>query len=477
MRSDLEFSTPEERAAFEQHMRERRLQRQRIAARRRRKAQIRRNRIVAGILCCLTIWAVVAFAIPKAANQIVHHAPLRVRLTSLVRSYAIAPGSLGTIAWPSPGEGAIAVLGTGIMASSPAEKMVPIASLTKMMTALVVLHDHPLRLGGEGPTFTMTEADYQAWVHASQSDESNVPVRVGEQLSEQQLLEALLIPSADNIADFLAEWDAGSIAKFVVKMNAEAKALGLHSTSYADASGVNPASRSTAANQAVVAATLMANPVVRSIVSHPTLTYPVAGTIRNYNPALGVDGIVGIKSGYTSEAGGCLATAAYRSVGGQSVLVISVATGQPDGLYGAARADEALLTRGTTFLRSWRPTLAPVTIAQAAAGVAQATAGSQVTPLALAVPVPSIVAWPGLKLRATVISAPTAAAGSSAPSVLGELVLTAPFGVVATVPLVAGTSSPTAGNTGSGLPVNGIASPKGSSPNQLAAPASLQQGG
>lgn len=472
----IEFASPEEAAAFERRLRERRLQRQRIAARRRRRARIRRNRIIAGILCGLMVWAVAAFAIPKAANKILHRPPVRTRLTSLVRSYAVAPGSLGPIAWPSAGEGAIAVLGRGVMASSPNEAMVPIASLTKMMTALVVLRDHPLALGGEGPTFTMTQGDYQAWVHASQTDESNVPVRVGEVLTEQQLLEALLIPSADNIADFLATYDAGSIAKFVVKMNAMARSLGLHSTSYADASGVNPKSRSTAADQAVVAATLMGNPVVRSIVSHPSLAFPVAGTINNYNPALGVDGIVGVKSGYTSEAGGCLATAAYKKVGNQSVLVLSVSVGQPDALYGAARADEALLTRGASALRSWTPTLIPQTIAQAAGGVAQATAGSQVTPLTLGAPVPTLVAWPGMKLRATVTATPTAAAGSVAPSVLGQLVLTAPFGVVATLPLVANTTG-NAGTSGVNVPVNGVADANGSSPAQLAAPGSLAAGG
>ena len=88
----------------------------------------------------------------------------------------------------------------------------------------------------------------------------------------------------------------------------------------------------------------MENPVVRSIVSHPSLAFPVAGTIVNYNPALGADGIIGVKSGFTSEALGCLATAAFRSVAGQSVLVVAVSLGQPGGLWGAGSADEGLLS-------------------------------------------------------------------------------------------------------------------------------------
>ena len=71
---------------------------------------------------------------------------------------------------------------------------------------------------------------------------------------------------------------------------------------------------------------------------------PVAGVIPNYNPAIGVDGIVGVKSGWTTEAGACLATAAYRSAGGHSVLVESVTLGQPGDLQAPAVVDEALLS-------------------------------------------------------------------------------------------------------------------------------------
>ena len=83
----------------------------------------------------------------------------------------------------------------------------------------------------------------------------------------------------------------------------------------------------------------MSDPVVRSIVSHHGLPFPVAGTIWNFNPALGQDGIIGVKSGYTSEALGCLATAAYRSANGHSTRVVAGSLGHPDGLYEASTTD------------------------------------------------------------------------------------------------------------------------------------------
>ena len=92
----------------------------------------------------------------------------------------------------------------------------PIASLTKMMTAYVVLRDHPLRPPGSGRTPGVRSpsrpADVAEFDDDAGSDESNVPVQVGEVLTERQLLEGLLIHSANNIAYTLAVWDAGSRA-------------------------------------------------------------------------------------------------------------------------------------------------------------------------------------------------------------------------------------------------------------------------
>jgi D-alanyl-D-alanine carboxypeptidase (penicillin-binding protein 5/6) len=362
----------------------------------------------------------------------------KVQLTALVKSTTVVPGTLGPIAWPTTGQGAVAVLGSGLMAASPNQPIVPIASLTKMMTAYVILHDHPLRVGESGPSLTMTASDVAEWVYADSTDESNVGIKKGEVLSEYQLLEALLIPSADNVAVKLAEWDAGSVPAFVAKMNATARKLGLASTSYADSSGVNPHSQSDASDQAVLAAMLMSNPVVRTIVREPSVPFQVNGTVWNFNPALGTDGIIGVKSGYTSQAKACLATAAFRDIGGKNALVVAVSLGQPFSLISAAHADEALLDSATPKLELWRPTFSKTELAQ----VIQ---GTSITPLALARKVPAVVAWPGLQLNAAVVPLAVPETSSSngeakrAP-VVADLVLSDGLGVVATVPLVSADS-------------------------------------
>jgi D-alanyl-D-alanine carboxypeptidase (penicillin-binding protein 5/6) len=193
----------------------------------------------------------------------------------------------------------------------------------------------------------MTQQDAYRFGTDTSFDESSVFVAPGELLSEYQLLEALLVPSANNIAWTLARWDSGSVARFVVKMNAWARELGMNSTHYAGPSGFNPASVSTPADQLKLAAVVMANPVFRSIVNMQSVNLPIAGVVSNYNPLLGIDGIVGVKSGFTPQANGCLVAAADTSVGGVQETAMAAAFGQPGWLplRTAANADQALIDK------------------------------------------------------------------------------------------------------------------------------------
>jgi D-alanyl-D-alanine carboxypeptidase (penicillin-binding protein 5/6) len=429
------------RLAVEQRLNSDRATRQRqVQARRRRRARIRRNRTIA-VAGVVVLAAIVWSVFPGRSSPAGASRHLRPVFVPHGRSGSfVVPGALGALPWPSGGQAAVAVANAGVMASSPGQHIAPIASLTKMMTAYVVLRDHALAPGTEGPQFTMTAADVRAWVAASSSGFSNVPVALGEHLTEHQLLEALLLPSADNIADYLAVWDAGSIPKFVGKMNAAARALGLRSTHYADASGINPGSRSDATDQARLAALLIGDPVVRSIVSHPSLRFQVAGTIRNYNPALGVDGIIGVKSGFTSAAHGCLATAAWERVAGHSVLLVSVALGQVDGLYGAARVDEKLTVAGAAKLVGSRPARSGSTVGAVSIG------GGSAVPVVISGPDPIFVGWPGLKVKSSLSLLPLVASGAqpATPSAqLGTVIWSTTSGTVATAPFSSVATAPT----------------------------------
>jgi D-alanyl-D-alanine carboxypeptidase (penicillin-binding protein 5/6) len=356
-------------------------------------------------------------------------------LTSSLASSFVVPGKPLALPFPGTGEGAVLVDGIGLVAASEDERSVPVASVTKIMTAYLVLKDHPLTGKSGGPVFTMTSADHDAWIEASMQDESNIEVKAGERLDERQLLQALMIPSADNIADYLAAWDAGSIKAFVAKMNATAAAMHLTGTHFADASGVNPGSRGTAIDMARLAAAAFSNPVLQSIIDEQFIRLPVSGEIwNNYDPAVDVDGIIGGKSGFTDAAQTNLVTAAWRTVARHRVLVICDVINQPNSLSGDAEEDESLLNAVTGELR-----LARIMPRQASVGEATAAWNHGTSFLRLDAPV-AVVAWPGLVLRPAVAAVPTAASaarhGWPAGCTIGTFELDYPDGPALSAPVV-----------------------------------------
>ncbi len=143
-----------------------------------------------------------------------------------------------------------------------------------------------------------------------------MPVQAGEALSERQLLNGLMVHSANNFADMLARWDSGTVTAFVVKMNATASGLGMTDTHYADANGLSESSQSSAQDQLRLAMRAMSIPTFAAVVDQPTVTEPVAGVVTNFVQAIGTDGVVGVKSGFTQAAMGCLVLAADRVVDG-----------------------------------------------------------------------------------------------------------------------------------------------------------------
>ncbi len=239
------------------------------------------------------------------------------------------PGGPPKLAWPRTGEAAVAVAGTGLLGTHGGGRPVPIASVTKIMTAYLVLSDHPLRGDASGPILTVSAADAATERRDAADGQSVLPVRAGERLSERQALEGLLLPSGNNIAALLAAWDAGSERAFVGRMNARARALRLNGTRYTGPSGVSPRTVSTPADQLRLAELTFSLPAFRQIVGMSQVTLPFAGRQFNVDRLLGTDGIVGIKTGSTLQAGGCFVFAARVRVHGHAALVVGAVLGQP----------------------------------------------------------------------------------------------------------------------------------------------------
>jgi D-alanyl-D-alanine carboxypeptidase (penicillin-binding protein 5/6) len=312
-------------------------------------------------------------------------------VTSVLARSVQVPAEAMPLPYPVTGQGAVSIPSIGAEEESGAEKPVPVASLTKLMTAYVVLHDHPLAVGQTGPSVTVSQADVEDFDIDAVSDDSNAQVTLGEQITEQQLLGGLLIHSADNYADILATWDAGSIPAFLAKMNATAAALGMTRTHFADASGISTQSVSTAGDILKVAGPDMADPVVASIVNNNSVTLPVAGTLATYTPLLGIDGIIGVKSGYTDAAGGCDVVAVIRPVHGHPTLLLAAVTGQT-GIHALAQAG----LHGLALVNAVQPHIGTSTILRDGAVAAQVgSSGSSVAARTGASV--TMLTWPGAR--------------------------------------------------------------------------------
>ncbi|HUN32896.1 MAG TPA: hypothetical protein VMU95_12865 [Trebonia sp.] len=240
------------------------------------------------------------------------------------------PGEqLSAISWPEAGVSAAGIGGYGLVAGPGATEPAPIASVAKLMTAYVILQDHPLPSGGSGPDITVQPAEAAAYPAQARDGDSLVAVVAGETITERQALQALLLASADNMAWILARWDAGGQAAFDARMNAAARRLGMTATSYTDPSGLDPSTTSTAADQVRLGMAAMQVPALAAIAAMPTAVVPVAGLVHNYNTLLGQDGIVGLKTGSTQAAGGCVVLAAWHQAGGHDTLIVAATLGQP----------------------------------------------------------------------------------------------------------------------------------------------------
>jgi serine-type D-Ala-D-Ala carboxypeptidase (penicillin-binding protein 5/6) len=279
----------------------------------------RRRRLLLGVVMVLFL----AYTAGQLLNDTGHvRMPTARTRNDQRRAYVSA------VSWPLQGQAAL-VLGNGRPAASPDQHPVPIASLAKVMTAYLVLKRYPLSGVQDGFTITITTAQVQDAAQDAAENQSRVAVGAGEHLTERQLLEALLIPSGNNIAWILAAQVAGSDTGFVAEMNAEARALGMNHTTYTDPSGFDPSTVSTAADQLRVLRQAMRFAVFRQIVSMPSVTLPVAGTLTNFNPLI-VDGYAG-KTGSDSAAGGCLAFFTNVTVGGRGETAAGVVLGQGQG--------------------------------------------------------------------------------------------------------------------------------------------------
>ncbi|MEV4558591.1 serine hydrolase [Kitasatospora sp. NPDC049285] len=282
------------------------------------------------------IWGVFAVVVlgVLATAQLLRPLPAPKAKLGVADSFTFAGDKLD-IPWPAKGQAAAEVVGVGSLGASGQETPVPIASVTKVMNAYLILQAHPLKKGETGPTITV---DKQAAQESANADESKVTLTEGQQLTQYEALEMLMLPSANNVARLLARWDSGSEDAFVKKMNDTAAQLGMTNTVYADPAGYNNDTKSTAKDQLKLAEQVIRNDVFRQIVAEPDTKFN-GQRIFNTNALLGKNGNIGVKTGSSTPAQSCLMWAAVKDIGGVKRTVLGVTLGQP------ATKDEPSLVR------------------------------------------------------------------------------------------------------------------------------------
>ncbi|WP_232544250.1 D-alanyl-D-alanine carboxypeptidase [Streptomyces buecherae] len=247
-------------------------------------------------------------------------------------------GAKPTMPWPSKGQAVVDVEGLGSLGAYGEQKPAPIASVAKVMTAYVIMRDHPMKAGTDGPKIKI-DAKAAADAGKDADGESVVKVDEGAQITQREAIESIMIASANNIARLLARWDAGSEAAFVTKMNEAAKDLGMKNTTYTDPSGLNATTVSTAVDQVKLAKKAMDDPVFREVVKMPNYEDSRGDVHGNWNHLVPFNGVVGIKTGTTTKAGGNLVFAAEKKIGGTTQLIIGAVLSQPP-----AERDNSILT-------------------------------------------------------------------------------------------------------------------------------------
>ena len=273
---------------------------------------------------------VVLLLIVVAASAFNYLRPIpAVAATHLLHTTEVVPGTAPALPWPSKGSAAVAVSGLGFVGTSGNEQAIPAASVAKVMTALIVLEDSKLKKGEDGPNITITDVDVRGYQADLADQQSVVKVELGEQLTLFKVLEGMLIPSANNLAETVARWDAGSIDAFVAKMNKRAADLRLTHTKFADTSGASAATVSTPSDLTTLGMVAMLNEVFAQIVALGQATLPVAGTVYNVNALLGQGGNIGIKTGSGLNTGANYLFAANVTVDSRTIVVYGCVMGQP----------------------------------------------------------------------------------------------------------------------------------------------------
>ena len=332
------------------------------AARRRRR---KRRGIVGGAVSFIAVAAAGAYVTATLL------APLPAT-AGVVDEFVAPTGVAVELALPEVGASAVSVTGApdfagtvgvdGILASRGGDEARPIASISKIITTLVILEAKPLGPTDAGPTITFSKADNDLYDKYYVMGATIQHMKIGSTMSQRDALELMLVASASNYAEAVSTWAFGSQANFRAAATSWLAAKGLTGTTIVEPTGIDPRNTSTPTDLIALGRLALADPVVAALVQLQNTDVPGFTGIPNNNTLLGTEGINGIKTGTLDEAGACLLFSAIANVGSTTpITIVGVVLGASDHYYGGLTAQAIIhsITRGfhTVPLLTIRDTL------------------------------------------------------------------------------------------------------------------------
>ncbi|GAA2171167.1 hypothetical protein GCM10009846_04070 [Agrococcus versicolor] len=246
-------------------------------------------------------------------------------------SSLVATTGTPDVAWPvGVGASAFSVPQlAGAEGADGATAPLPIASIAKLVCALLVLERFPLADGDSGPSIMLTAPDVAALGEMRALAASTLPIADGDVVTQRQLLEASMLVSAGNASMSLAHWAFGSQEAYVAEATRWLQEEGLEGITVVDASGIGAGNVATPAALLGLMARVDASPVLRAITGMTQTDLPRLGLVSNTNGALGIAGIDSGKTGSLDESGRTVLVGATVVVGGVDVRIHAALLGVP----------------------------------------------------------------------------------------------------------------------------------------------------
>lgn len=220
----------------------------------------------------------------------------------------------------------------------------PIASLTKVITALVVLDEHPIADGSDGALITLTNADSELVARYAAINGTTAPAPAGRSITQRAIIELMMVHSANNYADTLAIWAFGSVEAYLERARQWLAEHELSALSVADATGFSPDNRASPRTLLRLGRLAVADPVVSSAAALPRVTVAGIGSFENRNVIVGVDGVTGLKTGTLRTSGSSLLFSAQHEAPTGTHSIVGVVLNGSDGAQVAADARALLLS-------------------------------------------------------------------------------------------------------------------------------------